>query len=323
MKNLKRLAVLSMCAILLVSALTGCSGKKKEEFPSQSIRVIVPFAAGGNTDLNARSIADIVQSNSYLSQPMAVTNINGSNSMEGLTALTTSDADGHSIICQNTSYMLAGNAMGTVSINYGDMAPIIEVSTQPCAITVSADSQFQNIDDVIAYATEHPGELTIAYVGAGSTTHLAAEIFLEKTGLKDKLKSVSYTSGADALTAQLRGHGDLRASTAVDCARYIDSGDLRGIAVTADSEVIDAPSFMDLGYDVEFMIRQGYFAPKGTPQEVIDVLYEAIDKACATEEYAQFCKDNAMNPSNLNATDWVAKLDEDMAYMEQIIAGIK
>ena len=337
---MKKLFCLFLAALVVASSLTGCGGSPEAsnnssgastsgisaapaDFPNKSIRVIVPFAAGGNTDLNARSIADIIQRNNLLPQPMVVTNIAGSNSMEGLNALRTADADGYTLICQNTSYMLAGNAMGTVTINYPDMVPVAEVSTQPCVILVSGDSPFNTVDDLLEYAKAHPGELNFGFVGSGSTTHLAAEIFMDKSGSKGLFKMVSYTSGADALTAQLGGNCEVRSSTAVDCARYVQSGELKALVVTCENETFpDVPTFTSLGYETEFAIRQGFFAPKGTPDAVVEILYKAIAEACAAEDYTSFCTTNAMNVSDLSGADWVPLLDTDQTYMNEIVKGL-
>ncbi len=282
------------------------------DYPTEAIRVIVPYAAGGNTDLNARAVANIVQEKKLLNESMVVSNITGANTMNGCSTVVDAEPNAQTLLCHHTA-LVGINASGGGEIMYNDMKPVIEIATAPFCIVASKDSGFTNVDEIVEYANAHPGELKMAYIGAGSTTHLTAMLFLSNAGISDKVTTVSYTSGADALTAQLSGEVQLRASVGPDAARYITSGDLTCICVSsADAAAVweGYPTWSDLGWNVNFYMSQGFYTTKDSPESSVKILTDAVTAACQTEEYAAFCEENGMSPSWLAGDEWTAKLDE-------------
>lgn len=305
-------------------ALTGCGGSgtassasssaaavADDDYPTEVIRVLVPYAAGGNTDLNAREVGNIIDSEKLLPTSFVVSNLTNQNTMEATGGVANAEPDGYTLLCHHTA-LLGINASGAGDVLYTDLAPVIELATAPFVIVASKESGFASVDQIVEYANANPGELKIGYIGAGSTTHLAAAEFLEKAGIAGKVTPVSYNSGADALNAQLSGEIQLRSSVGPDAARYITSGDLVGITVSggADAAVWDGiPSWKDLGWDVDFYMSQGFWTTKGTPENRIAILQEAITAANQTEEYAKFCEDNGMAPKWTPGAEWATTLD--------------
>lgn len=321
----KRILAFLLCTLMMLS-LASCGGDKAAsdnsndssttedvKYPTEAIRVIVPYAAGGNTDLNARAVANIVQEKGLLGEAMVVSNVTGANTMNGCSAVTDAEANAQTLLCHHTA-LLGINASGAGEIMYNDMTPVIEIATAPFCIVASKDSGFTTTEQIVEYANAHPGELKMAYIGAGSTTHLTAMEFLVNAGIADKVTTVSYSSGADALTAQLSGEVQLRASVGPDAARYITSGDLMCICVSSNDDETgiwaDYPTWADLGWDVNFYMSQGFYTTKGSPESSIKALTEAVTVACQTEEYAAFCAENGMTPSWTSGDEWTAKLDE-------------
>lgn len=322
------LSILMVCA-LFATVLSGCGSKTETpatsekpadssasaetavKYPTEAIRVIIPYAAGGNTDLNARAVANIVQEKGLLSESMVVSNVTGANTMNGAAAVTDAEANAQTLLCHHTA-LLGINASGAGEIMYNDMIPVIEIATAPFCIVASKASGFTTTEEIVEYANAHPGELKMAYIGAGSTTHLTAMEFLVNAGIADKVTTVSYSSGADALTAQLSGEVQLRASVGPDAARYITSGDLVCICVSGAGEAevwADYPTWSDLGWGVDFYMSQGFYTTAGSPESSIKILADAVTAACQTDEYAAFCKENGMSPSWITGDEWTAKLD--------------
>lgn len=310
--NYRRVSVLIL-AIVMIFALVACApnaggndsdtdtdSKPQINFPTKDIRVIVPYAAGGNTDLDARKIASIIQIEGMLDEVMVVTNITGANTMNALQALLEADDDGHTLLMHHTA-LLASNASGAAEIMYNEMKPLIASSLQPFVLTIPADSEFKSVDDIVKFAKEKPNTMTIGYVGTGSTSHLAATLFLQAVGIYDEVKMVSYANAADALPAQLSGEIIMRIGPSADNARYVTSGDIVPLAVSwrSDSHIWeDVPTFKDLGGNVEYPCRQSYYVGIDTPDEVCEILANAIEQAQKTESYAEFCKTNGMTPSS-------------------------
>ncbi len=327
-----------VCAALL--CLTGCSAAPASapaepleprsssaevqdgaiDFPTQEIRVIVPYAAGGNTDLDGRAIASIVEKNALLGKLMVVTNITGANTMNAAQTLLDAEPDGHSVLLHHTAF-IASSAAGTVEIQYSDFKPLIECSVQPFVLSVAAGSGFATVEEIVAYANEHPGKLTIGYVGTGSTSHLAATIFLQTAGIAGKVNMITYSSSTDALTAQLGGELVMRVGPAADSARYVSSGDLIALAVSCENKIEvwkGVPTFSDLGGELSYACRQGYYVRKEVPNEVCDVLTKAIAQAVAAPEYAEFCAANGMEPSGLSGEELAAAWNSDYEAIKAI-----
>jgi len=316
----------TVAAAGVLFALTGCNGSSPaassaaeaessavvdDGYPSEVIRVLVPYAAGGNTDLNAREVGNIIDAEKLLPTSFVVSNLTNQNTMEATGGVANAEPDGYTLLCHHTA-LLGINASGAGDVLYTDLEPVIELATAPFVIVANKESGLTTVDEITEYANAHPGELKIGYIGVGSTTHLAAAEFLQKAGIADKVTPVSYNSGADALNAQLSNEVQLRSSVGPDAARYITSGDLIGITVSGGGEADvwkGIPSWKDLGWDVDFYMSQGFWTTKGTPQEHIDVLVEAITAANQTDEYAKFCADNGMTPKWTPGPEWAPTLD--------------
>ena len=314
---MKKLKMMSLLLVVLL-CLTACGGTTTTEepsdtsgdtsseensdvveFPTQDIRVIVPYAAGGNTDLDGRAIANIIDQNSLLSKTMVVTNITGANTMNAAQSLLDAEPDGHTLLMHHTAF-IASSAAGTVEIQYSNFKPLIEASIQPFVLSVAASSGFATADDIIQYAKENPGELTVGYVGTGSTSHLAATIFLQASGLYELV---------------------VRVGPAADSARYVTSGELVAVAVSNETDIdvwAGVPTFADLGSDISYACRQGYYVRKEVPQEVCDILIQAISQAISTDEYAEFCASNGMEPSGLYGDELQSAWDADYEMIKEI-----
>lgn len=339
-KKISKWMVVVFIVTLVASLFSGCSKpapssaapsgsspaptEKKVNFPTKPIRVIIPYAAGGNSDLNARKLAEIIEKNKLLPQPLVVVNIQGGGTMEALNALKNADPDGHTLMLHHSAILCQAN-MGQITLTYKDFAPVAQVLEQPSVIVARADNSWNNSEELLAAAKKDPGKISWTFSGLGATAHLASEIYWKNTNSKDLFKVVVYQGGADALTAQLGKHVDMRGSTTLDAIRYIKSGDLKAIAVSGTEKLADlpnTPTFKDLGFKDNFVTRQGIFTTKGTPQGVIDILAQAFLKAVEDPSYAEFVKTCSSNKSNRNPKEFEKVLAEDDAIIAEIVKGL-
>ena len=146
---------------------------------------------------------------------------------------------------------------------------------------------------------------------------MAATIFLQASGIYDNVKMITYSSSTDALTAQLGGELVVRVGPAADSARYVTSGELVAVAVSNETDIdvwAGVPTFADLGSDISYACRQGYYVRKEVPQEVCDILIQAI----STDEYAEFCASNGMEPSGLYGDELQSAWDADYEMIKEI-----
>lgn len=289
-KNLKKAIALTLCALTLL-ATVGCSSSDPvANYPEKEIRVIVNYTAGGQSDVIARKLVDVIQSNGFLDQTMVVVNMSGGNTSEGINALLEADPDGYTLMFHHTS-LLTLNAVGQIDTTIDDLDFVCGASEQSFMLVAQSDYEYDDIADIIDVANADPTAVDVGFAGFAGAGHFALLDFLYKTETKDTMKQITYAGGAEAIQAQLGGQVTLRATNAADAYQYITSGDLKPVAILADQPSTDFPEVTtlgDLGYDGGILLRSGFFAPKDTPDEIKDIISEAVAKAVATDEFIEF-----------------------------------
>ena len=296
------------------------------DFPTKPIRVIIPVSAGGFSDLNARLLTDVITEENLFSQPMIVVNITGANGAEGIKATMDSDPDGYTLMFWQTLSFQSQYQMGGIPYSVWDMEPLAQVIEVPNLLVASADAPYDTVEEMLEYAKANPGEVRFCHSGVGNSTHLAQEMFFKVTGYGEYFKVVGVAGGAESLTAHLGKQVDVRFSTALDSIRYVESGDFKLLATTGTErpkDYPDVPTMIDLGYDVVFTNKQGYWVPKGVPQEIKEALAAAIEKATQTDRYAEYCDASFADPVFNGLGDFEEILKTDDAMIQEIVDQIK
>ena len=248
------------------------SGVDTSAWKDKTVTCIVPYDAGGGTDTVMRALADAAKGSF---KNISVENRSGGGGATG---------------------MLAGalEAMGTnAGLTYSMFKPIMMVNSACAAITVNAkDDRFNTIEDFINYAKEN--EVSMGNSGNGAIWHLAAAGLAKETGAQ--FKHVAYDGAAGAITDLLGEHIDAVAVSYAEVANYVESGDLKVLAVMNDKRldsIPDVPTCQEAGYDVVLGTWRGLGVPKDTPDEVVDQLYEIFSQAAESDAFVDF-----MNKSN-------------------------
>ncbi|PJI96124.1 tripartite-type tricarboxylate transporter receptor subunit TctC [Acidovorax sp. 69] len=265
------------------------------DYPAKPITIIVPFAAGGNTDVKTRLVA--LQLSKLLGQPVIIDNKPGASGNIGMELLAKAPADGYTI-GMGSFGPLAVNPSIYPKINFDpkSMVPIYLLEKSPLVLVTPSDRPFRAVKEVVAAAKQKPGVLSIANAGPGGAHHLSAELFEQSAGVE--MLGVPYKGGGPASTALLAGQVDLMFEQTGAALPSIQAGKIRPLAVTSPkrlSSLPDVPTFTELGYpQVQVSNWMGYVAPKGTPKSVIDKLSGAFVQAAAHSEV----KDRILSQSN-------------------------
>jgi len=167
-----------------------------------------------------------------------------------------------------------------------DFAPVALLSADPMVLVVKKDSTYKSVADIIADAKKRPGEIKYSSSGVYGATHLPTEMFAHAAGIK--LRHVPYTGGGPALIALLGGHVDILFSVPIIAFVQLKSGDVAPLAVASEKRhpaFPNIPTLKELGYDVEYYMWCGFFAPKATPPDILKILREATRKAAASPEF--------------------------------------
>lgn len=241
-----------------------------DNWPTRPVRLVVPYAAGGNADATARAFA--TQLSERLGQQVLVDNRPGGGGTIGATAVAKSPADGYTLLLDATAF--AVNPVLMPKLPYGgpsDFASISLLTRAPLLLVVPANSPFRTAGDLVRQAKARPGKLSYASAGNGGAQHLAGELF--KQSAKVSITHIPYRGGAPALTDLIAGQVELMFSATSASGPFVRSGKLRALGVTSAQRVDgfpDVPTLAEQGIaQVEVAEWNGLFAPAGTPAGVL------------------------------------------------------
>lgn len=309
------LMMVSLCAC----AQTGESSTKEEkesktasvDFPKKNkqVNIIVPYAAGGVSDATMRVFAP--QLEEELGVNVTISNITGASGIVGLTSAQTSAADGYTLAYVPVELTMF-KSLGQSDLGVDDFDYVCRIYTAPTVLSVRADSGYDTLEDFINYAKEHPGELTVGNSGAGGIMQLGAAAFAKSCGIE--VNHVPFNEGiAGSVAAVLGGTCDACVTSPSDVVSYVQSGDFKVLASMSEkrsSALPDVQTAAELGYDVTCLCFGGLAVPKGTPQEVIDILTKAAKAASESDEMLEFYETHGTDLDYLDSEDFAKYLHE-------------
>jgi tripartite-type tricarboxylate transporter receptor subunit TctC len=250
-----------------------------QTYPSRPVRVIVPFAPGGTTDMVARLIAQRLWER--LGQQFTVENRPGASTNIATQAVVRAPADGYTLLIVPPPSAINATFYKRLQFNFmRDIAPIAAVMHAPYVMEINPSVPAKTVPEFIGYVKAHPGTISMASAGVGTTPHLTGELFKLMTGVD--MTHVPYRGGAPALTDLLAGQVQLYFASAPETIEYIKAGSVRPLAVTAATrlEVLaDLPllsSFLP-GFEASYWV--GFGAPRDTPAQILDKLNREINIA--------------------------------------------
>lgn len=266
-----------IAAALTLFAGTGFSLGAAAAYPDRPIRIVVPWSPGGATDVIARTIGQHLSQS--LGQPVVVDNKPGAGGNIGTAAVTREHADGYTLL-MGTSSTNAVNPSLYKRLPFDpvkDFSAVAFIATVPNVLVVPAQSQFKNVQDIIATAKASPGKITYGSAGNGSSQHLAGSMFVKATGLQ--LIHVPYKGSGPAASDLIAKHLDLMIDTG--SMPHIKGGNLRALAVAASERLPalpNVPTFDEAGVRGFYASAwYGVMAPAGTPEEIVQRLNTEIN----------------------------------------------
>jgi tripartite-type tricarboxylate transporter receptor subunit TctC len=277
-------------AFILVILLCGSvtHSYAQEKYPNRPITIVAPFPPGGVADLTARPVAAAMEK--VLKNPVVVVNKTGAAGAVGMASVANSKPDGYNLLMALSSISIIPEADKLFdrkpAYTMDQLIPIALISADPTIFVVSADRPWKSIKEFVDDAKKRPGQISYSSSGVYGTLHMAMEMLSHAGGVS--LKHVPYSGAGPALTAILGGHVDTLASGPAVVIPHIKSGKLRPLAGWGAKRVEalpNVPTFKELGYDIEFYIWAGLFAPRGTPEPVMKSIRESVRQAVNTPEF--------------------------------------
>lgn len=301
----------------------------KNNYPTKPITVIVPFSAGGGLDLVARTLEKLAPK--YLGQPLVVLNKPGGAGTIGWNELTTSNPDGYTLGISAIDVLIQP-LYGSTKYHYPTaLEPIAQVSTLPFIMVVPAEQPWQDVDAVIKYAKQHPGQLKSGHSGIGSPAHILGETFAKAADIT--LEQVPFRGGSESTIALLGNHIQIAFVPPATVKEQIKSGTLRALATTGEKRLTDPdlaqiPTLKELGFDIVLTNWYGIAAPKELPPEVKTKLEEGFKAIIADPEFKTNIENLGLQVEYLNSEDskekWrsdgdkLAKTVRETGILEQI-----
>ena len=265
-------SVLRVALFLIVLAVPA----QAQSYPTRSVELVVPFAAGGGTDLLARLVAEGLSKR--LGQSFVTLNRPGGNTNTGTLQVVKSPPDGHTLVM--ASIGLAANPSLYRKLAFdplADLAPISLLANSPTVLVVPPDFPANSPADFIAHLKAHPGALNYASYGAGSGPHLATELFRSMTGTD--IVHVPYSGGGPAVVGVMGGSVQMLFASVLPVLGAVRGGKLKAIAIASDKRsplLPDVPTFKEGGLDYRTGTWFGLLAPAKTPESVVAVLHKEV-----------------------------------------------
>lgn len=307
-------------ALALATTVLPGTSLAADPYPSQPIKLVLPFAAGGQSDVVARVVAERLTS--ALGQPLVVENVAGAGGMIAASKVERSPADGYTLFLPNASTLtMVPHLQPGSSITPSSFTPIATVSQFPLVLVVNSNSPYKSLADVIAAAKSKPGKLTFATPGVGTTPHLAGETFSQEAGIT--LISVPYKGGAPALNGLLGGEVDLYFEAPATIVPQIQAGKLRALAATGKSRMAtlpNVPTVAELGFPkLTLESWAAFVAPKGTPAAIIDRLRTEIEKVVKSPDFTRKLEERGFETLSTSPAELARMISEDSVRWGQII----
>ena len=308
-------------ALAAASLLLATGAAFAQAYPAKPIKVIVPFPAGGGTDLIAREVTSRVQASKGWS--FVVENRPGTGGNIGIDAVAKSTADGYTIGLGQTSN-LAINPTLYKKMPYDsvkDLAPIGLVASAPLVLVVGETSPFKTLGEVVAAAKAKPGSLNMAFSGNGTVAHLASVLFQKSAGVE--FTHVPYKGAAQASTDVVSGRVDLYLSSVPTLIGYIKNGKMRPIAVTSLKRVDDLPQVPTIAEsgvkDFEAVTWFGFVAPTGTPKDIVALLNAEFNKALQSPDVKKKLSDQGADVLGGSPETFATTIKNDLARWAPIV----
>ena len=270
----------SLIAALL--ALAGAPALAQDAYPSRPVTLIVPFPPGGVADITGRPTAIALEK--VLKQPVVLANRPGAGGAVGNSLVANAKPDGYTLLMALSSISVIPEADKLFdrkpAYTLDQLIPLALISADPTILVVHPSLPVKSLKELIALARGKSGQLSYSTSGIYGALHMPMEMFLHAAKLK--MRAVHTTGGGPAITILLGGHVEMTAGGPAAIAGHVKGGRLRTV-VSWGAKRLEAfpqlPTFKELGYDIEYYIWAGMFAPKGTPEPVMKTLRDAVRKA--------------------------------------------
>ncbi len=287
------------------------------DFPTKEIQIVVPWAAGGATDLIFRALA--VPTEKYLGKAVIVVNRPGGGGAVGYTEAAQAPPDGYTLVSAITPLTILPHQVKTV-FSYKSFDPVINVSTDPSMFLARPDAPWKDLKEFLAYAKQNPDKVTVGNSGAGGGVHLVALAFEKAAGVK--FNHIPFSGGGPSVTALLGGHINAVSVSPPEGIAQVQAGKLKILALFADKRLAmfpDVPTVKEQGVNFAMGMWRGLAAPKGTPPDALKKLHDAFKQGMEDAAFKKSAADMAVSIHYLGPEEFGKLMaSEDILYADLV-----
>lgn len=292
-----------------------------QAFPSKPVELVVHVSPGGGTDMVARIVADIMTKEKLISQPITVVNKPGGGGAIAYSYIKTKRGDPHTVMSVATMAMLTQTVRPELKLGLENYTPLAFVAQDPQAIMVNADSPYKTLKDLIEASKKEP--LAASITSPGGTGRMTLWMLERETGAR--FKPVSFKSGSDAIMQVMGGHTQLSTENISEGYSAVESKKLRVLAVTAKTRmaiVPDAPTLLELGYDIHIGTGRGFAMPADVPKEAAVRMEGMLERLYKSPAWRQFAEKNMYENLWLGSADYAKHLKERQVLVTEFLTAI-
>ena len=314
----------TMFAALLL-ALAALAPARADDFPNRPITLVVPFPPGGIADITARPLAAAMEK--ILKQPVTVANKQGAAGAVGMASVASAKPDGYTLLVALVSISVipeVDKLFGRAPAYTRDQfVGIARLNADPPMLVVNSEYPWKTLKDFVNDPQAKSGELIYSSSGIYGASHVPMEMLMQVAGLK--MRHLPTTGGAPAMTAVLGKHAAMWNSPPAVAAPHLATGKIRALAHYGAKRLPDfpdVPTMKELGYDIEYYLWTGMFAPKGVPADILKTIGATVAKAVEDPEFKAAMAKAKMPIAYQDAAEFAAWWDKDAAILAAVVQKI-
>lgn len=304
--------------LLLVLALAFALPAAAADWPAKNIRMIVPFAAGGGTDLVARALASSAEK--ILGQPIAIINKTGGSGAVGMAEGAGSRADGYTLTMV-TRELVSLPQLGTSPVGPDNFKLVALINEDPAIVLVTPDSKYASIDDIVKAAKEAPGTVKFASTAQPNFYLLGLGILTDTT-----YNQIPYNGAAEAIPALMGNHVEFSMTGPAEAISQLKSGQLKGLGIASSQRMEafpDIPTLTEQGIPLVTGTWRGIGVPPKTPQAVVDKLVSAFEQATKDPDFVKFMNEKTFGIHYMNSEEFTEFAKRDWDALGEVVKAIK
>ncbi|MDP1991039.1 MAG: tripartite tricarboxylate transporter substrate binding protein [Syntrophales bacterium] len=320
---MKKARVFFAAVLFITGWVAGISNVAAAAYPERAIEIIVPFGVGGGSDTAARAVAEGLKP--LLKVPLVITNMAGGGATKGMLYVSQQPAEGYEVLAVTTSHLIDAVKPKTRAHILRDFDPLMRIQWDTSAVTISGDSKFKTLTDLVEWGKKNPRMLKFAGTSPGGWAEIQTVAFFKKVGVE--VTFVPFDSGAEIKAAILGGHIHGAVEELAETLPLIDAGKLRSLTVIMEKRhpaLPNVPCTTELGIDYTHGLMRAWAVKKGTPPDRQKYLHDMIKKALDVPIYKKFVQDNHLyaRPGYLSPDETRKYWDEEVKFYTEVLKDL-